>query len=76
MSKEPDNVILRLLRDIRDKQDVHDTAFAEVNRRLDEVHETMYSAAGMAAHANIRHDGVADELKALRKRIEKLEENA
>jgi phage shock protein A len=81
MAGEDDNIILRLLRDIRAKLDEHDgrfdehdKQFAELRQRMDEVHETLYTAAGMAAHANVRQDAVARELADLRSRIEKLEE--
>ncbi len=76
MSKEPDNVILRLLREVRDNQKKDSIRLEAIEGRMEEMHETMYSAVGMAAHANIRHDSVTDELKTLRKRVEKLEKKA
>ena len=74
MVDEPESVILRLLREIRAKQGEHDERFERLEQRMGEVHDTVYAAAGMAMHANVRHDNVAEELAELRQRIEKLEE--
>ena len=83
VADEPDNMILRLLREIRAKQDEHSSVLSEhgqrlkmIDRRLDEVHETMYTVAGLAAHSNVRHDSVADRLEAIEERVRKLEEKA
>lgn len=82
MADEPDNMILRLLREIRAKQDEHSSALLQqgerlklIDRRLDEVHETMYTVAGLAAHSNVRHDTVADRLDAVEERVRRLEES-
>ena len=80
MAEEPDNHTLRLLREIRDAQR---QGFSGVNERLerleqrmDEVHESTYTALGLAGHANVRHDSVQDELRDIKKRLTKLEEKA
>ena len=76
MADEPDNMILRLLREMRSTQLDHGERLKLIERRIDEVHETVYTAAGLAAHANVRHDGVAERLEALEARVERLEEKA
>ena len=81
MAEEPENVMLRLMREMRAKLDdvsmkleEHDHRFDKVDQRLDEIHETMYTTAGMAMHANVRHEAVSKQLDDLRKRVERLEE--
>ncbi|MDY8109497.1 hypothetical protein U0C82_10135 [Fulvimarina sp. 2208YS6-2-32] len=81
MADEPDNLILQMLRDIRSKLDDHDRRFDgvdrhfdDVNQRLEEIHETLYTVAGVAVHANVRHDTVTQKLKALEERVGRLEE--
>ncbi|MAU95112.1 MAG: hypothetical protein CMP81_04350 [Fulvimarina sp.] len=83
MADEPDNLVLQLLREIRaDIGEVkltfskHSKRFDRVDQRLEEVHETLYTAAGAAVHANVRHDTVAERLKTLEERVSRLEEKA
>ncbi len=51
MTKEPDNVVLRILREIRGEQveqskvlAEHSEKFEHLDKRMDEVHESMYAA--------------------------------
>ena len=76
MSVEPDNVLLRLMREVRAAQKIDSEKIATIEPRMDEIHETMYPVAGMSAHSNIRHDGVAEELAGIKERLKKLEEKA
>jgi chromosome segregation ATPase len=83
MSDEPDNMVLALLRDIRSTLRDHSGELSQIgqrvdriDRRLEEVHETLYTVAGAAVHANIRHDTVAERLKTLEDRVSRLEEKA
>ena len=76
MTDESDNMTLRLLREIRATQIEHTERLKTLDRRMDEVHETLYTAAGIAAHANVRHDAVAERLEALEQRVQTLEEKA
>ncbi|SMC58809.1 hypothetical protein SAMN06297251_104101 [Fulvimarina manganoxydans] len=81
MAGEPDNLVLGLLREIRAKLEDHDPRFDEMSGRLahleqrnDEIHETMYTIAGFATHANVRHERVSERRKSLEGRIDRLEE--
>ena len=83
MADEPDNLVLQLLQEIRaDIGEVkltlskHSERFDRVDQRLEEVHETLYTVAGAAVHANVRHDTVAERLKTLEERVSRLEEKA
>ncbi|MCE7030093.1 hypothetical protein [Jiella avicenniae] len=83
MADEPDNLVLQLLREIRtDVGDVkatlakHGERLDHIDQRLEEVHETLYTVAGAAVHANVRHDTVAERLKTLEERVSRLEEKA
>lgn len=73
MAKEPDNVVLMLLREIRSVQDDHSRRLESIERRVDDVHQSMVTALGLAAHANVRHETVEKRLSDLTKRIERLE---
>ena len=77
---EPESHTLVLLREIRESvggiarvQDEHGRRIKHVETRVDEMHESMVTAPGLAAHANVRHDTVETRLKNLTKRVERLE---
>ncbi|MCB8838504.1 hypothetical protein [Aurantimonas sp. VKM B-3413] len=81
MVDERENLVLELLRDIRAKLDDHDQRFDEVNHRLvqleqrtDELRDTMFTIAGFAMHANVRHETVTGRLATLEARVDRLEE--
>lgn len=77
---EDENPILRLLRDIRG--DTSDTRLrlGKVERRLDELHEGMVQAMGMAGLASVateQHgegmDEIRDDIAASKRRVQELE---
>ena len=80
MAETENNLILRLLRDIRgDTQDVRHR-MTKVERRLDELPESMVSAMGLAGLASVateQHgegmDEIGDQLESLRRRVAELE---
>ena len=79
---EPENHTLVLLREIRETvggiarvQDEHGQRLAHIETRIDEMHESMVTGLGLAAHANIRHDTAETRLTDLTKRVERLEQN-
>ncbi len=73
MAKDPDNIVLMLLREIRATQDDHSKQFERLERRLDEVHEGMITSLGLAGHAHVRHDSMEKRLDELTKRVDRLE---
>ena len=81
MSKEPENLVLKILREVReDVQTVKVDVRAlkkdngEIKQRLDEMHETLFTTAGLSMHANVKNDTLAKRVETLEKRIGKLEE--
>lgn len=76
MPKEPDNVVLKLLGEIRAKQDDHDKCFAKVEKKLEDLANRATYALGLSAKANIRHDTVQDKIDQIEKRLKKLEARA
>jgi hypothetical protein len=80
---EDDNLILRILKEIQATQaehgrilNNHTTRFERVERRLDEVHESLYTSFGLAGHANVKTDMLEREISDLRERVKRLEEKA
>ena len=80
MAETESNLILRLLREIRVKQGEDGLRLVRVERRVDERHESVGTALGMAVHANIavEHTGqtfdeIRDEIAALKRRVQELE---
>lgn len=83
MSDDQDNVVLRLLREMRAQQIEDSRRLLRVERRLDELHESNAVALGMSAHANVvveqagqRFDEITDQLEALRRPVAALEDRA
>ena len=84
MTDEPDNVVLRMLRDIRaklDKLDEHDTRFDGVDRRLDKIDKTLelmkYQIAqslGLAMAANLAATHTGERVDSLEDRQKRLDE--
>ena len=80
MGESEDNVVLRLLREIR--SDTQDTGhrLTRVERKLEELHEGMVQAMGVAGLASVsteKHgediDEIRDEILALKRRVAELE---
>ncbi len=81
METDNSEFMIRLLIDIQAKQaehsrrfDVVDERLARIDRRLEEVHESLYTAFGIAGHANVKTDMLQRELEDLRERVTRLEE--
>ncbi len=73
MAGEPDNVVLMPLREIRAAQDAHGRRLEHIETRIGEMHDSMVTGLGLAAHANVRHDSVEKRLTDPAKRVERLE---
>jgi septal ring factor EnvC (AmiA/AmiB activator) len=80
MSKEPENLILTLLRELRAetgvvREDVRDLKdqMSQMRKDMQDWQETIATAGGFAMHSHLRGQKLEAELAALRKRVEKLE---
>jgi hypothetical protein len=82
MAREPDNLVLTILREIQATQGAHgrdlETIKSDLRRqgvKIDELFESSTMALGLAGHANIRHDSLERRLDDLVRRLEQLEKN-
>jgi uncharacterized protein YceH (UPF0502 family) len=80
MAEEADNLVLKILREIREEVRDHSRHFIAVERQLADIKETLFTSAGMAAHANIqveqmgqRVDELEDRVNVLQKRLAQIE---
>ena len=73
MAKQPEDLVLRILRDIQATLAGHTKKFGNIEQRLDEIHEGMITALGLAGHAHVRSDGIKKEIDGLKRRIKRLE---
>ena len=73
MAKDADNIVLKLLRDIRATQDEHSVEFKKVRKQLEDLSESVTYALGLSAHANVRHESVQKKIDEIEKRLKKLE---
>jgi hypothetical protein len=83
MADEPQDAVIRILQQIQATlaehgrlHEQHQQAFVRIERRLDEMSDSAITALGLASHSNVRHNTVQAQLDDLRRRLEKLEENA
>jgi len=81
MAKQPEDLVVRILRDIQHTLADHSRQFGEirqqfvhVDRRFDELNDGMITSLGLASHAHVRQDGIQKEIDNLKKRIKRLEE--
>jgi hypothetical protein len=80
MNDEEDNVVLRLLREIRSEMSTMSGRITSIDRHMEGVKESVAYALGLSAHANVayettgqRLDRLSDRVAALEARIESLE---
>jgi hypothetical protein len=74
MAKEPDNLVLKMLREIRARFDKHEERFDKIDKKLDDMWESFTYALGLSLHVNVRHQSVQQRRHTLEQRVEKLEE--
>ena len=81
MAKQPENLVLRILKEIQQTLAEHGRTLAEhgrrfdqVDRQLDEIHRGMVTALGLGTNAHVRHDTVQKQLDDIKKRLKRLEE--
>ena len=87
MADDGDNLVLRLLREIRGElaevrqtQAAHGERLTRIDRSIDDLRETAITAMGYAAHSALitdkageRFDRITDEIAALKRRVADLE---
>jgi polyhydroxyalkanoate synthesis regulator phasin len=80
MAETETNVVLRILREIRGQQVEDGRRLQRVERRVDELHESVVTAMGVAGVAQVateQHgtgmDEIRDEIAALKRRVQELE---
>jgi hypothetical protein len=76
MADEPDNAVLRMLRDMRVRLDLLDeikASLLRVETRMDELTETATYAIGLAASNQLRVEGLSSQLDDLKRRVTELE---
>ena len=77
---EDDNLVLRMLREIRSQQVDDGRRLQRVERKMDELHDSVITAMGIAGVASVateKHgegmDEIRDEISALKRRVQELE---
>jgi len=80
MAEEPDNLVLKMLREMREvlnevraKVYEHDDRFAEMKKQIEDSQETTSTGVGFAAHASIRTQALEKEIADLKRRLDRLE---
>ncbi|MGQ0446347.1 MAG: hypothetical protein ACT4O2_14790 [Beijerinckiaceae bacterium] len=80
MTDEPESIVPRLLREIREILDAHSgmhrkhqEALEALNRKIDAWQETTATGIGLAVHANVRHESLETRLENLERRVEEIE---
>jgi predicted nucleic acid-binding Zn-ribbon protein len=73
MVEERDDLMLKMLRDIRVTLDEHSGEFKALRKEMHDWHETIATATGFAMHANLRDSAIESEIEALKRRVETLE---
>lgn len=80
MAEEPNNLVLKMLREIRqildentDLHKQHQRRFDILEKKIDDRQETTATGSGLAMHANIRTQALEAEIADLKRRIERLE---
>ena len=73
MAKEPDNLVLRLLRDIRATQQTQGAKLDRLEKRFEDLYKISTHTLGVAANAHVRYEALETRVDKLVKRIERLE---
>ena len=72
MAKQPEDLVVRILRDIQGTLAEHGRRFNRIEVQLEELHAGMIAALGLAQHADVRHNVVDKRLNQLKAQIERL----
>jgi len=73
MAKEPDDFVLRYLREIRAKQDVQGTILEQVQKRVEDLYKISTHTLGVAVTAHERYETLEARVENLSERVNRLE---
>jgi polyhydroxyalkanoate synthesis regulator phasin len=80
MANEPDNVVLRLLREIRTTQQTHGEmltaqggSLSRLEKRVEDLYKISTHTLGVAVTAHERHEALEARLDQLSQRVDRLE---
>ena len=76
MAKEPDDLVLRLLREIRAKQDLQGSTLDSVRKRVEDLYKMSTHTLGVAARAHERYEELEAQVHKLSDRVKRLEAKA
>ena len=73
MAKEPEDLVLRLLREIRSTQEAHGGKLNHLEKRVEDLYTISTHTLGVAANAHLRYETLEGRIEQLTQRIERLE---
>ena len=73
MAKEPDDLVPRLLRDIRAKQDVQGATLDQVQKRVEDLYKISTHTLGVAVTAHERYESLEERVDKPPDRLDRLE---
>jgi septal ring factor EnvC (AmiA/AmiB activator) len=80
MAREPEDVVVRILRQIQATQAEHSKQFVRMDERFErleqqvgELNDDMMAALGLASHVNVREQNIQKEINDIKKRLKRLE---
>ena len=76
MAKEPDDLVLRLLREIRAKQDLQGSTLDSVRKRVEDLYKMSTHTLGVAARAHERYEELEAQVHKPSDRVKRLEAKA
>jgi len=74
MAREPNDLVLRILKEIQKTQAQHSREFEQLKIGQKEIRESVVTALGLSAHANVRVDVMDDRIGKIDAMIEELEQ--
>jgi hypothetical protein len=73
MADEPDNLVLRLLREIRAAQDTQGETLKNMNGRIEDLYKISTHTLGVAANAHVRYEERSAPVQELARRVTQME---
>jgi polyhydroxyalkanoate synthesis regulator phasin len=73
MAKEPDDFVLRYLREIRAKQDAQGVVLDQVQKRVEDLYKISTHTPGVAVTAHERYENLEARVDRLSERVDRLE---